>query len=243
MKNALRKLVWLITITVGVTAGAALAPPTSPKRVLIIGDSMMHVTAHSLELTLAGRTGVTTRAFTSLGSGLARLDAFDWIAKIQALLAEFDPDATVAWFGTNDRQPMQTADGVIRIDQPEWETEYARRVGVVMDLLTTHDAARVCWLELPDMRNPEMQKEVQLINDLVRAESGKRERVEFISTRKILARHPGKFSPYIIGPNGMPVQVRDADGVHLNRTGADLLADYLADYLYGQTTNQANIEK
>lgn len=215
------------------TAAAVCAEPEKPKRVLIIGDSMMRVTAHATERALTKIEGVQSRAFTSLGSGMARLDIFDWMAKIDELVAEFNPDTTIVWFGTNDRQALRTGANIIQTGDPAWEEEYARRVGLAMDKLTASPGARVLWLELPDMREAKISDDVNLINKIVKAEADKRPNVEFFPTRGLLSRQPGTYSPYVIGRDGMPLQIRDADGVHLNRAGADRMAEAMIKHLYG----------
>ncbi|MBU1909438.1 MAG: DUF459 domain-containing protein, partial [Verrucomicrobia bacterium] len=73
-------------------AGAAEGPP---RRVLILGDSMMQIPAHALELELSKRLEVKTRAFTRIGTGLARLDVFDWMERIRSLVEEFTPDTAL----------------------------------------------------------------------------------------------------------------------------------------------------
>lgn len=223
-KTALMVSALLLT---GATAHAG------PKRVLIIGDSMMRIPAHSLERALSRVEGVETRSYTSLGSGLARLDVFDWMGKIDELTADFKPDITLVWFGTNDRQAIRTGDTVLQPTDPAWDDEYGRRVGQAMDKLLAKEGARVIWLELPDMREPKVAEDVTVINRIVKGEADKRKNVEFFPTRALLSRQPGTYSPYVIGPNGMPLQVRDADGVHLNRAGADRLADALVKHLFG----------
>ncbi len=231
--------VWTgMTVVIGLLLVGGPAPTRAadpPRRILIIGDSMMRVTAHALQQALDRRPGTETRAFTSLGSGLARLDVFDWMAKIAELVESFDPDATVAWFGANDRQPMQLADGgVVRPGTPEWEAEYGRRIGEAMELLTARGGARVYWLELPDMRENHVKEAVAEANRLAAAEAGRRPAAAFLPTRTLLSRQPGTYSPYILGARGMPVQVRDPDGIHLNRAGADRMAEYLTNQLFGK---------
>jgi uncharacterized protein len=232
----MRTLSVFLFITVLLSFGAGLAhAETPPQRVLIIGDSMMRVTAHSLELQLARQPGVESRAFTSLGSGLARLDIYDWMEQADELVAEFNPDLTIAWFGTNDHQPMRTNDGIIRPMTPEWSAEYGRRVGALMDKLTAAEGARIIWLELPDMRDANLQADVTLINELLKQEAASRPAATFYPTISLFSRRPGTFSMHIPGPTGMPLSVRDADGVHLNRAGADRIAEQLIGHLYGDT--------
>ena len=225
MKHCLY-LLWTVLIALPTMSFAA------PQRVLVIGDSMMRVTAHAIELQISRRGVAESRAFTSLGSGIARLDSFDWMEKIDELVAEFSPDVTIAWFGTNDHQPMSTPDGIIRPGDPAWAVEYGRRVGEAMDKLAAVSDARIVWLELPDMRDASLQRDVELINSIVAEQAEQRDAVMFYPTRSLLSRRPGTFSMHVAGPTGMPLSIRDADGVHLNRAGADRIADSVLGYLF-----------
>lgn len=193
---------------------------------------MMRVTSHATEMVIEKRPGVEVQSKTSLGSGLARLDAFDWMSEIDTIVREFDPEASVVWFGTNDRQPMQTESGTVNISDAEWETEYARRVALVMDKLTAKENAKVYWLELPVMRDDSITEKVDFINRIAKVEAEKRPRVIFFETRGILGRRPDTYSPYIIGPNGQMTDLRDRDGVHLSRAGADRIAEAIDKALY-----------
>ncbi|MBU1694195.1 MAG: DUF459 domain-containing protein [Verrucomicrobia bacterium] len=212
--------------------GLTTAAADGPRRILILGDSMMRGPAHSFELEFSKREGVETRPFTSLGSGLARLDVVDWLGRIRQLVSTFNPDTAVMFIGANDLQPMRTNRGVIRPEDAGWEEEYARRVGEAMDLLGDGGGVRVYWLELPDMPNPEIQKSADIINPIFEREAAKREFATFYRTRPLLSRKVGTFSRYVHLPNGMPLKVRDTDGMHLNRNGSDLLARNLAATLW-----------
>lgn len=201
---------------------AAIAEDT---RVLIIGDSMMRITAHATKLALDKRGGVAAEDETSLGSGLARLDAFDWLGKAEELVGSFDPDITMAWFGTNDVQPMKSEAGLLRESDPGWKEEYARRVGAMMDILTRREGTRVFWLELPVMRDKEINDNITMINAIAKAEADKRDAVVYMPTNPILTRKADTFTAYLMDRMGRPVKVRDADGVHLGRPGADMIAE------------------
>lgn len=229
-------LVAVAALCMCVGAGAAYA---APERVLLIGDSMMRIPAHSIEQRLGRLGGIETESVTSLGSGLARLDVFDWMEKVDELVTAFGPEWTLVWFGTNDRQPMRTPDGIIQPrSQDAWSTEYARRVAHVMDKLTTSPEQRVIWLELPPMREGRLNDDIVLINELVAAEAARRAQVDFYPAAELFSRRPGAFSMHVAGPDGMPLRVREADGIHLNRAGADLLADRLLADVFQVTGSQ-----
>ncbi|MCF7838393.1 MAG: DUF459 domain-containing protein [Candidatus Marinimicrobia bacterium] len=204
-----------------------------PQRILILGDSMMRIPVSALENEFTKHTGVEVRPFTALGTGLARLDVLDWMDRIERLVASFQPDAAVMFIGANDRQPMRVKEGVvIRPEQDGWEEEYARRVGQAMDLLGAAGAVRVFWLELPDMKDGHLHENANLINAIFEREAGKRPFVTLFRTRPILTRKPGVFTLYVINERGLPLSVRDRDGVHLSRGGAELLASALAESLW-----------
>ncbi|MCC5846315.1 MAG: DUF459 domain-containing protein [Verrucomicrobia bacterium] len=231
MKIMLKKLfvagVIFSTLLLKVSAEA-----DASKRVLLIGDSMMRVPAHAAELQLRRLGGVESMAYSSLGSGLARLDVFDWIAKIDELIEEFSPDVTIAWFGANDHQPLQVDGRILRTDDEAWGVEYSRRVGEMMDKLTAKPGSKVYWMEIPDMRDPGMQAKIEEVNVLLKQEADKREQVVFFETRRVLSRRPGTYTSHMPGPTGMPLMVRDADGVHLNRAGADRISEHLIQAIF-----------
>jgi len=220
---------WVAT---GLTAGAQ----ATPQRVLIVGDSMMQIPAHSLELALSRKPEVQTKAFTRIGSGLARLDVFDWLAQMRTLVDEFKPDTALVFLGANDHQAMKTGDTVIQPGEPAWEVEYARRVGEAMDILGAGKGTRVLWLQLPDMKEDKNREDADLMNRIFAAEAAKHG-VTFFETRPVLSRTPGKFAPYVIQANGMPLRVRSSDNIHLSREGADLLAVAVIASLWKETPN------
>ncbi len=229
-----RTVLVLVAAGMSVTATAA-APATNaaaPRRVLILGDSMMQLLSHSLERELARRPGVTATTFTSLASGLARLDAFDWLGKMRSAMGEAKPDTVIVGLGTNDKQALQAeGSAVVQPGDPAWNKEYARRVGEAMDILVNGGARQVIWMELPDMRDERHQADALEINAILRQEAKLRPAIRIFDTKALLSRKPGTFSPYLIGRNGMPLAVREGDGIHLSRAGADLTAAKLVSEL------------
>lgn len=204
-----------------------------PTRVLIVGDSIMQAVARSLERQLARRDGVEVSSHTHIGTGLARLDLYDWHEKIRTEVAAHRPDTVLIMIGANDNQAMRTNGQVVRPGSSEWEREYARRAGEAMDIMLRGGVQRIHWLELPDMRDARLQQDVTLINRLVRAECDQRPEATYQETRSLLSREPGTYSPYIIQANGMPLDIRSGDGIHFNRRGADLLAERMIERIWG----------
>ena len=222
-----------------IAAALALALPTlaqdtpKPDRVAFLGDSMMKLLGHqgNRELGKLPQAEVVTN-FASLGSGLARLDAFDWMAKFEAVMAEQKPDIAIVAIGANDKQPMQTDGQIVRPGDPAWNAEYNRRVGQAMDILIRGGVRRIVWLELPDMKDTAHQADADEINAAFKAQAESRPEVVYFQIRLFLSRKPGEFTKFRIDPRGRPIDLRDADGIHLTRAGADLVVEKLIEFLW-----------
>jgi uncharacterized protein len=225
MKKTVRKY-WLAGALCAAVAGVGLAAEAPP--VLMIGDSMMRLLGIAMEKELAAAGVQPAVSFSSLASGLARMDAFDWFAKVDELMREHKPATVVVTLGANDRQALKDATGrVVQFGTPEWEKEYALRVGRIMDDLLKGGAKRVVWLLLPDMRDPAQQEYAKSVNALFVREMAaetRKDKIVAYDMGPLLSRRPGQFSLYMMAPNGAALTVRDADGVHLTNPGAQRVA-------------------
>jgi len=230
-----RRLAGCLALLLVPLAAASAQEPAAPARVAFLGDSMMKLLGHQGTRVISRLPqAVVATNFSSIGSGLARLDAFDWIAKIDSVMAEQKPDIVILALGANDKQPMQIDGQVLQPGDPDWTREYRLRVGKAMDRLIAGGARRILWLELPDMKSPSHQADADAINAAVEAEAATRPAVLFFRIRPFLSRTPGEFTKYRIDPRGKPIDLRDGDGIHLTRAGADLVMDQLIAFLWPQ---------
>ena len=206
--------------------GASLACPVAQAAdVAALGDSMMKAVARAIRKQYAGvKADVAVK--TSIGTGLARLDLFDWHAESAALMKSESPGLVFVMMGTNDNQSMRTGGGVLAFGSAGWTVEYGRRVGKLMDLLLEDGNRRVIWIGMPRMREEKLDADVRAIEKIVIQQADARERVTVFSTLDLLSPASG-YKAYIVQENGMPLDVRSADGIHLNRNGAEYLAERL----------------
>lgn len=207
---------------------AAVAQSNSP--VLLLGDSMMKLPALAIERELAPIATVQASSFTGIGTGLARLDAFDWLAKIEELCAAQRPAIAVVALGANDRQPIQlAAGGIAAVGSPEWAAEYGRRLGEAMDRLIAGGCEQVVWLLLPPMREPVMNAHAQQVNQLLKAAAAARPEVRAYDFSVLVAdRRTGGYTEYAMDPQtAAAIRVRDPDGIHLTPDSARRLAKLL----------------
>jgi hypothetical protein len=140
----------------------------------MIGDAMRRLLGSAMEKARKAAGVEPATSFSSLASGLARMDAFDWFAKVEELMQQRKPATVVVTLGANDRQSLKDASGrVVSFGTPEWEREYGLRVGRIMDELIKGGASRVVWLLLPDMKEPAQQ---EYAKSSMNCSSGKRPR-------------------------------------------------------------------
>lgn len=202
--------------------------PTPETPVLAIGDSMMRILGNQIEKKFKEAEIEPVVAFSSLGSGLVRPMVFDWTAKIKELLEANKPKTVFVALGTNDRQTLEAVDGSqIPYGNSEWEPEYAKRIGAVMDQLIEGGVTRVVWLLLPRMKAPANQEHAELLNAVVTREAqaeSRKDKVSLLDLGTLLSRNPKKYSAGVMSPTGEFITVRDPDGVHLTADGAKLVA-------------------
>jgi len=210
-----------------VTPLPALRTPTAadPLRVLIVGDSLGLSFGQSLAAKLdAGGVTVTT-VDAREGTGLARPDAFDWPQQLGSDLVHFRPELVVASFGGNDDQDVQVNGRYITFNSPLWQTIYAARVQAVAD--EVHAAgAHLLWSGLPLMRSPAKSDRLSAVMDVTRLSLDRRDAALFVDNLPTLADGAGHYQIALPDASGQLVLVREPDGVHETRAGADRLADH-----------------
>lgn len=223
---------WVVwTLVLGMAPGAGAEAPSARSPVLMIGDSMMRLPGHAMERELSRLPGIQATSFSGIGTGLARLDAFDWLGKIDELCAELRPKVAVVALGANDRQPMLLPDNrsLAQPGSPEWDAEYGHRIGQAMDRLAAGGCERIIWLQLPPMRDAVVQAHAGRINELVATAGAQRPRVVVHDFSPLVAdRRTGGYTERVMDPmTAAAIRVRDPDGIHLTPDGARMLATAL----------------
>jgi hypothetical protein len=215
----------------------ARTPPTTtptrvptasrPLRLWIVGDSMAQVFGESL-VNAAVDSGVVAPTLDyRISTGLTRPDYFDWPAHVVDELPTLEPEVVVAMFGANDAQGLILDGAAVPYGSPEWRAEYARRAGVLMDLLTA-GGRPVLWIGQPPMRDGTYAAKMRELNDVYRREAADRPAVRFVDTARILGGEDGGWTPYLPGSGGQRL-ARQPDGIHLSRAGGDHLAKTVLD--------------
>ncbi len=214
------------------TTSTTLPPPTpvtpeDPLRVWIGGDSLSGEYGKVLSRRL-NDTGVMTTNRSGeviVSSGLARPDFFDWPGYAAAATDDFGADVVVLTFGLNDDQNMTLPDGSsAAFGTPEWDEEYRRRVGGLMDQQIAQGRT-VVWVGIPPVRDGGRSERYAHINALYEEQANLRPEVVFVDTWDVVTSEEGKYADIIGDGAGGSVRVRTPDGVHLETGGAAFVTD------------------
>lgn len=211
-----------IPLDVNPATGLRYVSATEPLRILLAGDSMMNDLGPSIEqLAPVDLTDITLDYRVS--SGLSRPDFFDWPSHLAQVIDRDHPEAVVLVFGPNDFQNVEVGGKVLVADSPAWLAEYHRRVGLVMDLLN-RPGTTVSWAALPAMRSPEFSAAMATVSNIYRSEAASRPWVRIVELGTALNNADGGYAAALPGTDGVAQGLRQDDGIHLSRAGADRAA-------------------
>ena len=206
-----------------------------PMKLYAGGDSLSLETAAALSAS-APKTGVINMAEPDghLSTGLIRPDNFNWFDRAKEVEQSINPDVSVLVFGGNDNDDYMTglAGGVTigPFGSPTWRAEYARRIGLLMDPLTSRPGQLLIWVGAPVAQDAKLDSQMKVLNSIYKAEAAKRPgSVLYVDPDPIFA--PNGSYQTSINWKGSQVVVREPDGQHLNSEGGVVLADYIMDLL------------
>lgn len=92
----------------------------------------------------------------------------------------------------------------------------------------------VYWVGLPVMNRPKLQAVVPTINSLIQTEAAARPgSVFYVDPNLVIAGPGGAYAAYLPDGKGGQIRVREGDGVHPTRAGADRIARQVIDLFAG----------
>lgn len=208
----------------------AASARAAPKRLLLLGSSMMAGAFGSILEDRFGKLGYAVHRRPRSASGLSRPDFFDWFAEGERLRRDFRPTVSLVIFGANDGQGIwmggkARAEQWIRWHEDGWRAEYARRVNRLADVLGPRGEP-VIWVGAPVMRPPKLNARVQILNGIYEREMAWRPRALFVDMSAVLADRNGNYTEYV-RHEGKTLQARSPDGVHVSRHGAKVMVDHI----------------
>lgn len=198
-----------------------------PVRIYLGGDSVAQAFSAAFLATVAGHREIAPTVEYRFATGLTRPDYFDWPARLREVLGRTNrPQIVIVMFGANDMQPIMTPSGPARVGTVEWLTEYRSRVAATMKLLV--DAGvDAYWVGQPPMRSSTLDRRIDQVDDIYADEAARHPGVTFLDARPLFADTHGGYAASLPGPDGTPVLLRAADGVHLTEAGGKRLTTAL----------------
>jgi hypothetical protein len=216
--------------TIAGAVGAARVPTAAdPARVLLVGDSEAGGLSPFLGNALKPFGLTTLDTDYKVSTGLVRNDYYDWPAHLQETLPGKNPEIVIALFGGNDGQPFIDMPNN-PVSSPEWQAEYGKRVGAMMDFLGGEGRSLI-WVGVPNAASENLTAALSVQNEVVKQQVALRPSVIFVDSWKVFIGLDGKsFASQVLDPrDGQFKAVRSTkDNFHLNNTGEEILAVYVS---------------
>ena len=206
------------------TTRASTARRPAPARpVLEVGDSLGIDLGWGLTDELSGSRDRLVAVAVG-DTGLAEPSYYDWPAQLAVDLRLYHPGTVVVFLGANDVESFYSANRFLPFGSPGWAALYGKRVAKMMDEAVSA-GAKVLWVGMPPMEGPSFSSDMATLNAVYRTEAlAHRPDVSYYASWRVLGGPQGQYRGALTGPGGEQVALRAPDGVHITRSGGDLLA-------------------
>jgi hypothetical protein len=155
------------------------------------------------------------------GTALTNPGYFNWELNAEQEMSSREPDAVVMLIGANDGFNVEVDGELFAPGTPEWETEFARRVAVVMQTLSGDGKRPVYWVAPPTARDQTYNEIYRSQNRAVQRGAESVEGARYVDIFSTIGN--GQYSDQV-EVNGRKVLGRQSDGIHFNREGAEVPA-------------------
>lgn len=222
-------LVAFLAAAIGMPSVAA-AEAAAPIHIAFVGDSMADGLWGAMfrrlgkDKCLADKVKLIRRAKN--GSGLTRLDQYNWINEVEAIATDPGADLFVGSFGVNDRQSIVDVDKKrTEYGGPEFDDRYE---GIVKDVVQTglSHGSSFLVMGLPVMLDPAANADAAAKNRLFAAAVAQiaSPQAAFVSPWTSQP-PPDVYKPFLPNAKQTMVQVRAPDGVHFTTAGYDMVME------------------
>jgi uncharacterized protein len=150
-------------------------------------------------------------------TGLTNPEFFNWEINAQQEMDSRDPDAVVMAIGGNDGFNVEAGGQLYGPGDPEWQTEFARRVAVVSKTFSGDGERPVYWVPPPTARDPEFNEIYEIQNRAVEQAAAAVPGARYVDIYDTI--NKGRYSDEL-KIDGRRVLARQSDGVHFSREGA-----------------------
>jgi hypothetical protein len=136
----------------------------------------------------------------------------------------FHPDLVIVMLGENDHQSLLTRQGKLdtTVSTPGWPGAYTRRV-TDLARIAVDNGSHLVWVGLPVVRDESRWDYIQRADDIYSRVMSRTPNAAYLDTWTMFTTKDGRYAPFLrIGNRIVPV--READGVHFNSTGYQMVA-------------------
>ena len=190
--------------------------PDDPVKVFVTGDSQAEFVGQQLTDQLPDDL-FDVEVLARHATGLTNPEFFNWEINARQEIAARDPDAVVMVIGGNDGFNVLADGSLYGPQDPQWQTEYARRAAVVMRELGSGGKRPVYWLPPPTARDPEFNTIYETQNRAIEQAAAAVPGARYVDIYSTI--NNGRYSDELT-IDGRRVLARQADGVHFSREGA-----------------------
>ena len=223
---------WIAAALAGFAAALPARAETPPAliHVAFVGDSMADGLWGAMfrrlgkDKCLADRIRLIRKAKN--GTGLTRLDGFNWIDEIGRIVDESHPDLVVGSFGINDRQGIVEKDKrAVAYPSPAFDTRYQAIVVEAIHAALAQGGSMMI-VGLPIMLEDDVNADAEAKNKIFEAavkEAGS-DKASFAQPWTSGAT-PEIYKPYLPNAKGAMALVRASDGIHFTTLGYDMVME------------------
>ena len=203
-----------------------------PLRLYLGGDSMAGQFGRPFAALAKETSPIKARVDYHVSSGLSRPDYFDWPQRLIDMLVKTKAEAVVFLVGGNDAQDVKWKGKVLDVDSGAWLDLYRLRVAEAMKIATA-GGRRLYWVGQPIMRDATYGARMARLNRVYEQTAATHEGVTYIDSWDLFADERGRYAAYLKDAGGERVRMRQTDGIHLTRAGADRLAARVLEVVRG----------
>jgi len=197
--------------------------PARPLDVLVTGDSEADLVGLRMN-DLDSDQLIDIETVARNGTALTNPDFFNWELNARQEIDARDPEAVVMLIGANDGFNVTVAGEVHAPGTLGWETEFARRVAVVMRTFAGDDDRPVYWVPPPTARDDSLDDIYRSQNRAVERAVESVEGARYVDVYTTI--NDGEYTEQV-QINGRKVLGRQSDGIHFNRDGALIPAELI----------------
>jgi peptidoglycan/LPS O-acetylase OafA/YrhL len=200
----------------------------SPKKVLLIGDSLLHQAYPVIDATFVN-AGIETRAIGGPGQSLLAHQA-KWLGDLQTAVDEYDPDVVIieSCCGHGDKDDLFVDHGTaLPLDSDALWDAWKATMDRAIDIAQTKGRL-VMWVLAPPAKTNgyygPVETRIPHANQLAIDAAPRHPGMDFVDWR-VIAAPDGSYTDALPDGTGKLVTVRHADGLHFTPAGMRVLAD------------------